>query len=59
MCYNYVYSKCTLQVNFINNGGRYDSSAIIGSFVGPPVNYVIFYIPYLVNYMTNKSYVES
>ena len=26
-------------------GGRYGSSAIIGSFVGPPVNYVIFYIP--------------
>ena len=27
---------------------------VIGSFVRPPVNYVIFYIPYLVHYMTNK-----
>ena len=43
-------------------GGRYDSGAIIGSFVqhvGSPVNYVVFYITYLVHYMTNKSYIES
>ena len=40
-------------------GGRYDSGAIIGSFVGPPVNYVILYIPYLVHYMPNKSLIES
>ena len=40
-------------------GDRYDSCAIIGSFVRPPVNYVIFYIPYLVHYITNKSFIES
>ena len=42
-----------------HNDGRYDSGAIIASFVGPPVNYVIFYIPYLVHYMTNKSLMKS